>query len=271
MSFLRSARAPASSSTALSSLALASLLSLVATGQALAQAQAQATVKPDGQFRYALGAGGSYASGNTQASSVNFAAEAVEATADSKLQFDGRALWSRSNGQRTAANAEATAQYNRDLTPRWFELATGDALRDELANLSLRSSVFGGFGRHVVKSDPFNFDLSAALGYTHDKYYDPAIVAGQYRATYGRFEVLLAEESTNKISATTSVHQKLQFFPALRAGGGRRAVFDSGLAVAMTPILNLTVGFTYRYNSQPGEGLKPSDTLFVTGIAVKID
>ena len=245
------------------------LIALPGTGHA--QSQAQATVKPDGEFRYALGAGGSYASGNTRASSASFAAEAVRATADSKLLVDAHSLWSRSNGERTAANAEAGVQYNRDLTPRWFGLATADALRDELANLSLRGSVFGGAGRHVVRSDALNLDLSAALGFTRDTYYDPAIVAGQYRSTYGRFEVLLAEESTSKFTATTSLHQKLQFFPALRGGGGQRAVFDAGLAVAMTPILNLTVGLNYRYNSQPGEGLKPSDTLVVTGIAVKLD
>ena len=247
------------------------LLLAGAPGLAFAQAQAQATVKPDGDFRYALGAGGSYASGNTQSATVNVAVEAVRATADSKFLFDGHSLWARSNGQRTAANAEAAAQYNQDLTPQWFGLANGDALRDELANLSLRSSLFAGFGRHVVRRDPLTFDVSAALGYTHDKYYTPADIEGQFRQSYGRFEVQLTEESTHKFTATTSFHQKLQVYPALRAGGGKRAVFDSGIAVAMTPILNLTVGFNYRYNSDPGQGLKPSDTLVTTGLSVKID
>ncbi|MES1161478.1 MAG: DUF481 domain-containing protein, partial [Rhizobacter sp.] len=59
--------------------------------------------------------------------------------------------------------------------------------------------------------------------------------------------------------------------PALHSGGGYRGVFDSGLAVAMTKTLSLTAGLNYRYNSDPGVGVKKSDTLFVTGIAVKID
>ncbi len=31
------------------------------------------------------------------------------------------------------------------------------------------------------------------------------------------------------------------------------------------------MGLTYRYDSDPGVGLKHGDTLFVTGIALKID
>jgi putative salt-induced outer membrane protein len=61
-------------------------------------AAAQATIKPDGQFRYAFGAGASYSSGNTSAASVNLKGEGVRATADSKLRFGGTGLWSRSDG-----------------------------------------------------------------------------------------------------------------------------------------------------------------------------
>jgi len=50
----------------------------------LALAQAQATVKPDGEFRYALGLGASYQSGNTNASSVNLSADGVRKTEQDK-------------------------------------------------------------------------------------------------------------------------------------------------------------------------------------------
>lgn len=64
-------------------LPLASLL-LATPARVFAQAQAQATIKPDGQFRYAIGAGTCYASGNTSASSVNLSGDGVKATTDSK-------------------------------------------------------------------------------------------------------------------------------------------------------------------------------------------
>jgi len=237
----------------------------------VAFAQAQATVKPDGQFRFALGAGASYASGNTSSASANILGDGVRATTDSKWEFGGKALWGRIDGVTTAENLALVTQYDHDFTPEWFSLGKADYLRDKLANVEGRYSLFGGVGRHVIKSEALTWDISAGLGYTEDRYVTAAEVNGELRTRYGRAEALLAEESTHKWTETTSFHQKLSLYPALRSGSGYRGVFDSGLAVAMTKTLSLTAGLNYRYNSDPGVGVKKGDTLFVTGIAVKID
>jgi putative salt-induced outer membrane protein len=248
-----------------------SLAGLLLAAPGFVFAQAQATIKPDGQFRYAFGAGASYASGNTSASNVNLSGDGVKATADSKWQFGGKANWGRTDGETTVENLSLGTQYDKDITPDWFGFTKADYLRDKPANVSTRASLFGGAGRHVVKTDTLTFDLSAGLGYTEDRYFDAAEVNDELRTSYGRAEVLLAEESTHKWTPTTSFHQKLSFYPALRSGAGYRGVFDSGLSVAMTSTLSLTAGLNYRYNSDPGTGLKTYDTLFVTGIAVKLD
>ncbi len=248
-----------------------SLVCLLLVAPGLALAQAQATVKPDGKLRYALGAGASYASGNTDAASVNISGDGVRATADTKWQFGGKAAWARNDGVTTAQNFALGTQYDRDITPVWFGFGKADYLRDTPANVASRVSVFGGGGRHVIKTETLTFDLSAGLGYTQDRYVDPADVRGALRTRYGRAEALLAEESTHQWTPTTSFHQKLSIFPALRAGGDYRGVFDSGLSVAMNSMLSLTAGLSYRYNSDPGTTLKKGDTLFVTGISVKLD
>ncbi|MEO8079600.1 MAG: DUF481 domain-containing protein [Caldimonas sp.] len=245
------------------------LAGLLAAAPALAFAQA--TVKPDDQLHYALGAGASYSSGNTSAASVNVSGEGIRMSDHDKLRFGGKALWSRDNGTRTAENLALGTQYDRDIDPVWFGFGSADFLRDEFANVSARYSLHGGLGRHVIRRDDLTFDVSAGLGYTEDRYIDPADINGRFRDRYGRLEALIAEESTHKWTESTSFHQKLSLFPALRSGGGYRGVFDSGLAVSMTPTLSLTVGLSYRYNSDPGVGLKKGDTLFVTGISVKID
>jgi putative salt-induced outer membrane protein YdiY len=237
----------------------------------LSFAQAQATIKPDGEFRYAFGAGASYASGNTDASSVNLTGDGVRATAGSKWQFGGKANWGRTDGVTTAENIALGTQYDLDFTPQWFSFGKADVLRDKPANVASRVSLFGGVGHHVIKSDALTWDLSAGLGYTQDRYIEAVDVAGEVRSNYGRAEAVLAEESTHKWTPTTTFHQKLSLYPALRSGGGYRGVFDSGLSVAMNAKLSLTAGLNYRYNSDPGDALKKGDTLFVTGIAVKLD
>ncbi len=236
-----------------------------------ALASAQATVKPDGQLRYALGAGASYSSGNTSAASANVAADGVRATDDNKWVFGGKALWSRADGSTTASNVALATQYDQNFTPVWFGFGSADYLHDQFANLSARYAAHGGVGRHMVKSETLTFDLSAGVGYTEDRYLDPADIHGELRDNFGRAEAVLAEETSYQWTPTTSLHQKLSFYPAISNGGGYRGVFDSGLAVAMTPRLNLTVGLTYRYNSDPGTGFRKGDTLFVTGIAMKFD
>jgi len=243
----------------------------LAAAPALSVAQAQATIKPDGQFRYALTAGASYASGNTNASSLNITGDGVRATSDSKWQFGGKALWGRTEGVTTAESLALGTQLDHDFTPQWFSFGKADYLRDKPANISSRFSLYGGAGRHVIKSEPLTWDISAGVGYTQDRYIVPADVSGEFRTSYGRAEALLAEESTHKWTPTTSFHQKLSFYPALRSGGGYRAVFDSGLSVAINATLSLTAGLNHRYNSDPGEGLKKVDTLFVTGLTMKLD
>ena len=235
-----------------------------------ALAAAQATVKPDGEFRYAIGAGASYSSGNTSAASANFGADGVRATADSKWRFGGKALWARSEGTTTAENFTLGTEYDQDFSPEWFGFGSGDYLRDTFANISARYAAHAGVGRHLVKSDTTTFDVSGGVGYTEDKYLTAADIHGDLRDTYGRAEVVLAEESTHKWTPTTSFHQKLSLFPAI-SSSGYRGVLDTGLAVAMTSKLNLTVGFTYRYDSDPGVGFKRTDTLFVTGLSLKIE
>lgn len=234
-------------------------------------AHAQATVKPDGQFHYSLGAGASYASGNTSASSVNVTADAARTTEIDKLRLGGKALYTRDNHITSAENASLAAQYDRDFNPVTFGFGSADYLRDTFANILARYAVHGGVGRHVFKRDTLTFDVSAGLGYTEDRYVNAAVVDGALRNSHGRPEAVFAEESSQKLTETTNFRQKLSLLPALRSGGGYRSVFDSGLAVSMTPLLSLTVGLNYRYDSDPGVGLKHGDTLFVTGINVKID
>ena len=59
-----------------------------------------AAQKPDGQMRYALGAGASRVSGTAaNATSVNLGAESAVATTEARWRFAGKALWSRTDGK----------------------------------------------------------------------------------------------------------------------------------------------------------------------------
>ena len=84
-------------------------------------------------------------------------------------------------------------------------------------------------------------------------------------------ELVLSEESSHKITDSTSLRQKFSLFPDLRESGKYRAVLDVGLTVAMTQTVNLTAGLNYRYDSDPGTNLKKTDAMFVTGVSMRFD
>ena len=244
---------------------------LVALSLAAAGAHAQATVKNDGQFRAALGLGASLASGNTKATNLSLNADAVRATDQNKLSLYGNLQYARSGGTTTADQLRLGARYDQNLSAQLFAFGGLDLERNKFANLNLRAQLSAGLGWHVIKSPTTTFDLFGGLGYVSDKYKDPMVIDGRSRDSYGYMSLLLGEESTHKLSDSTSFKQRLTLVPNLKNRGEFRANWDAGLAVAMSKAMNLNVGLGFAHNSEPGPGRKSTDTLLTTGVSVKFD
>ena len=232
---------------------------------------AQVTQKPDGQWRSLFTAGASVANGNSDAKSASLGADVIKLTDADKWALTGAAQYARSAGATTANRQNFTGLYNRDITPRWFGFGQLDLVRDIPSDLSSRITPSTGLGYHVVKQPDQTFDLSAGLAYTWDRYRTPQVVDGEMRSRHDHLELLLAEESNNKLSDTTTFKQKLTVYPSVSQGDGVRTVWDAGLSVAMTRQLALTATLSHRFDSQPGDGVKKNDTLFVTGVSLRFD
>ncbi|WP_332751577.1 DUF481 domain-containing protein [Hydrogenophaga sp.] len=236
-----------------------------------ALSQAQVTLEPDGQWRYLLTAGANVSSGNNDAGSLNLAAEGAQQTPYDKWTWGAKADHARSAGVATTDRYGLRTQYNRDISPDWFGFGSGETLRDKLANIAARYSVASGVGRHMWREDGGFFDLSAGVGYSHDRFVAPTDIAGEMRDKYGRVELVLAEESSHRLNATTSLRQKFTLYPNLRDSGKYRAALETGLTVAMTSTINLSAGLSYRYDSDPGTSLEKGDATFVTGVSMRFD
>jgi putative salt-induced outer membrane protein YdiY len=232
---------------------------------------AQATLKDDGQWRAAIGLGASASSGNTKSTSITFNGDAVRATKQDKWAIFGSTLYAKSGGVVTGEQIRAGTRYDYNLNEQWFGFGALDAERDKIALLNLRTNLGAGLGYHVIKTDTTVFDIFGGVGYTTDKYDAPRLLDGENRARYSYTNLLLGEESTHKLSDTMSAKQKFVIFPNLDNRGEYRAQFDSGIAVAMSKNMNLNVGFSARLNSDPGPGVKKTDTLLTTGISVKFE
>lgn len=234
-------------------------------------AWSQVTLKPDGEWRYLFTASANATTGNSDTANLNARGDAARVTSTDKLTFTGQASYANSDGARTTQKLSAGTQYNRDFSYSNFGFGSGDYLRDRPSNIANRYSIAGGVGRHIIREQDTTFDLSAGLGYSEDRYVTPSEVADSVRSTYGRLEGVLAEESNHKLTSNTGLRQKFTFFPNLRDSNAYRAQFDIGLTVAMTPTMNLTAGLNYRYNNDPGAGLKRTDAALLTGVSFRFD
>ena len=243
----------------------------VATLSTVGHAQAQATVKDDGQWHSAGGLGASLSGGNSRSSNLAVRADAVRLTAQDKASLYGNASYAKSGSTTTGEQVRAGGRYDLNLGATSFAFGGLDLDHNKFANLSLRGLASGGLGLHVLRDDRNRLDVFGGLGYTSDRYIDPMVIDGRNRSRYGYLSALLGEESSHKLSDTTSVKQKLVLVPNLKNRGEFRADFDAALSVAMSKSLDLSVGFALQHNSEAGAGRKATDTLLTTGVSVKFD
>lgn len=247
--------------------ALACLLGLCATPAVLAQLK----IEPDGRWRTTIGAGATQTSGNTDARSANVNAQTGVATDAYSIAFTGSALYGRADGLVSTSRFTAGTNGTWELGERNFAFGNADWLRDRFANLSRRTTVSTGLGRHLVKDLVHDWDVFGGVAYSHDEYITATEVNGLVRNDYGRPEALIGTESHHRPSETTTLHQRLVILPAVDGSGSYRVIFEGGLSVAVTTRLAMTATLTWNRNSDPGAGLKRNDTLFVTGLTFKID
>ena len=250
---------------------IATRFALACLAVAALPGHAQVTQKPDGQWRSLFTAGASVANGNSDAKSASLGADVIKLTNADKWELTGAGQYARSAGATTADRQSFTGLYNQDITPQWYGFGQLDLLRDIPSDISSRITPSTGIGYHVVKKPDQSFDVSAGLAYSWDRYRTPQVVDGDLRSRFDHAELLLAEESNNKLTDSTTFKQKFTVYPGIDHGNGVRTVFDAGLSVAMTKQLALTATLSQRYDSQPGAALKKNDTLFVTGVSLRFD
>ncbi|MDO9193808.1 MAG: DUF481 domain-containing protein, partial [Undibacterium sp.] len=234
-------------------------------------AQAQATLKPDGQFRATLGLGASVSSGNTSSKNLSLNADGVRLTDQYKTSLYGNAQYARSGDTTTSEQIRLGGRQDYNLSSVMFAFGGLDFERNKFSNLKLRSQLGAGLGFHAIKSIDTTWDLFGGVAYVDDHYFNPMLIDSNIRRKYGYAGLILGEESTHKLTSTTSAKQRLTLVPNIKNGGEYRANWDAGLAVAMNKSINLNVGLSFARNTDPGVGRKKNDTLFTTGISMNFD
>jgi len=225
-----------------------------------AGAQSQA----DGRWHGEASIGGSSASGNTRATTAAVRAETERLTNLDKISLRGLANYgsSQTNGVRTrsADLKRAAGRYERNFGERMFAFGAGEGEVDRPGGLDWRRVVTVGGGLRVVRTPSSTFDLSAGVGHTRARYTDGSLRAGG--------EILLGEESSHKVGASTSFRQRLAVYSDRRQFAAR-TTFDANLATAIVFGWTMNTGLAVRYQRNPPPGAVSTDSLVTFGFGYK--
>lgn len=225
---------------------------------------AQAQTAPDNQWHGGANVGAAFASGNTSSQVVSAGADAALATAQDKTSLYGVANYAKAkvNGvDTTTANLlRLGGRYDRNLSEQLFAFGGGEVETNKAAGLKNRVGLNAGVGYKLVRTSETSWDVFGGLGYEDVEY-----TSGVSR---NGVTALLGEESTHKLSATTTAKQRLVLYPG-SGDLGSRATFDAGLATAITGGWTLNTGLAVRWAQKVPAGVKTTDTLLTVGFGYK--
>jgi putative salt-induced outer membrane protein YdiY len=236
-------------------------------------AQAQVTVKPDGQWRSLTTAGLTVNSGNTRSTAFNLGLDSVRATESSKWSALGQLLYTDSAGQTTGERALISSQYNGDIEP-WrstFAFVQAAGLTDRPANTRDRFTLSTGMGAHLLRRPDEFWDVWAGVALANERYVRPVEFDGVQRSHLTDTGLVLAQEANLRLSPSTTLRQKLVLLPSLRESGLVRTEFDGQVSVAVSERVSLSTGLSVRHTTRPAPGLRGTDVTLVTGLSLRYD
>lgn len=243
-------------------------IALFCAGAALGgSALAQAT--PDSQWHGAVSVGGAAASSNTSSQAFNALVNGTRESAEDKISIYSLANYgsSKANGvtSRTSQLFRLGGRYDRNLSDTLFAFGGGEFETNKIQNISSRYALNTGLGYKVIRTPDMSFDVFGGVGYAGTKFVTTTPPAS---SSVKGAQLLLGEESSHKLSATSSVKQRFVYYPG-QSDIGNRSTFDVSLATVISGAWTLNVGAGLTYNSKPSTGFKTTSSLVTFGFGYK--
>lgn len=205
--------------------------------------------------------GFSYASGNSNYSTMSTGLRAVKAGRRDNLTVYARSLWysNRNSGQMvTTQNAFwGGIRYDRNLNRKNFGFVSYDFERDRPRSLNFRSVVGGGFGMHLVKNEQTEIDVLFGGGWNR---------TWQTGPNTDTPEGLAGATMKHRFHEKLRLQNSITFFQNITDKTEYRFIFDSTLSVDVTKRVGVFITIGDRFNNDPIGYSKKNDFLFTTGM-----
>lgn len=130
---------------------------------------------PTDWFRYSGSAniGIAIASGNTDTQTFHVDGAVQPMFGRNTFRLGGQLNRAEADNERTASNWRLLAEYERELTYRWFAFATNQYDNDDLLGLNVRVTAGGGLGYWIFREAPRHLRIQLGPAYVHENWQRP--------------------------------------------------------------------------------------------------
>jgi hypothetical protein len=160
-------------------------------------------------------------------------------------KFDFGYRYSRQDDTDDVYSLSANLAHGRQFTGRWFYIGFLDGARNSQLSLDWRSTIGGGLGRFLIQSNRSDLGVWVAPAYAYEQY------AGE--SSNSTFPLILAADYllVFKGAHDTDISSRLAVLPIIGGGGRWRLSFTLNFEREIVKDLNLGIGITELYDSQP--------------------
>lgn len=216
-----------------------------------------------------LSAGGLLASGNSRSMALTGAGQlrlrrmANEYSASVAGNYGRSAATPEDDMQTSVENLQGRVRYDRFLSDHWSLFVAQSARKDRFQGLDLRLNFDPGVAYYVF--DVEKHRLWAELGYDfqHDIRTNAALLAATtpIERTESRHSVRGFAGYENNINEALRFTTGVEYIQSVQETENWRLNWDVGLTSAISNAFSLSTTFSLRYDNNPLEGVRETDTL----------
>lgn len=207
--------------------------------------------------------GASYSDGNTDARSVNAAAEAIRR--QEKDRWTGKAYWN--YGQQRGGDGEfalsqrragLSLKYDYFMSKQVYLFGIAGIESDTLADISKRYYVGAGLGYQWREDETLKWGSEAGLTYFKTDY--------KHSDDTDYIAARLANNVAWKINENTSLENNIELFPSIESAKDFYGKSDTKVKTNLSKTMFAQLQWIYQYTARPADGKERNDNLVVLGV-----
>lgn len=215
----------------------------------LSQLQAQ-------EWSQSLSLGLNLSRGNTENTQFNTRYDAKRKRDHDVLTLKAAANFGEDDVQKNTDNYILEAQYNRNITKRFFWLVNSSYEVDNIADLDYRFLLTPGLGYKVIAKEGHTWDIEAGLGYRSEQY--------DTQSAEDSIAYRFAEKWDYKLSKTSGLWHSAEISGDVDEGENFVVKAVLGIQSKVAGNLSLKSYVENKYNNEPANNNKKNDITFNT-------